>query len=187
MVSGESIKRQGKDNEQMLTLHQSGSIRKRSLALGRNLSGSVGGYLPNSLAEMWEPSRDFAFLKLPSNGVSSVVAISNTMPQIMCVTSEGLFYSYNIDLESGGECTLMKRECEAATVREAQRWVLMPFSCRQSTRCSRERRIRVRRGQRWESSELWLFHFCTLIPTLCTPRESEEKVCLTLYYHMCSE
>lgn len=88
-----------------------GSIRKRSMALGRNLSGSVGGYLPNSLAEMWEPSRDFAFLKLPSNGVSSVVAISNTMPQIMCVTSEGLFYSYNIDLEAGGECTLMKREC----------------------------------------------------------------------------
>jgi autophagy-related protein 18 len=88
----------------------SGSIRKRSIALGRNLSGSVGGYLPNSLAEMWEPSRDFAFLKLPSNGVSSVVAISNTSPQIMCVTSEGLFYCYNIDLESGGECTLMKRE-----------------------------------------------------------------------------
>ncbi|UZJ57287.1 hypothetical protein CBS101457_006607 [Exobasidium rhododendri] len=87
----------------------SGSIRKRSLALGRNLSGSVGGYLPNSLAEMWEPSRDFAFLKLPSNGVSSVVAISNTTPQIICVTSEGLFYCYNIDLESGGECTLMKQ------------------------------------------------------------------------------
>lgn len=80
------------------------------MAFGRNISGSVGGYLPNSLAEIWEPSRDFAFLKLPSNGVSSVVAISSTTPHIMCVTSEGIFYSYNIDLESGGECTLMKRE-----------------------------------------------------------------------------
>lgn len=87
----------------------SGSIRRKSAALGRNISGSVGGYLPHTLAEMWEPSRDFAFLKLPSTGVSSVVAISNTTPQIMCATSEGLFYCYNIDLELGGECTLMKQ------------------------------------------------------------------------------
>jgi autophagy-related protein 18 len=87
----------------------SGSIRRRSMAFGRNISGSVGGYLPHTLAEMWEPSRDFAFFKLPTNGVSSVVAISNTTPQIMCATSEGLFYCYNIDLEVGGECTLMKQ------------------------------------------------------------------------------
>lgn len=88
----------------------SGSIRKRSLALGRNMAGSVGGYLPKPMAEMWEPSRDFAFLKLPTPGVSSVVAVSSTTPQVMVVTSEGYFYSYNIDLENGGECTMMKRK-----------------------------------------------------------------------------
>ena len=88
----------------------SGTLRRRSIALGRNVAGSVGGYLPNSLTEMWEPSRDFAFLKLPSQGVSSVVAVSSTTPQVMVVTSEGYFYSYNIDLENGGECVLMKRE-----------------------------------------------------------------------------
>ncbi len=71
----------------------------------------MGGYLPNSLTEMWEPSRDFAFLKLPTQGVSSVVALSATTPHVMVVTSEGYFYSYNIDLENGGECVLMKQYC----------------------------------------------------------------------------
>ncbi|CBQ69348.1 related to ATG18-Phosphatidylinositol 3,5-bisphosphate-binding protein [Sporisorium reilianum SRZ2] len=87
----------------------SGTLRRRSMALGRGITGSVGGYLPNSLTEMWEPSRDFAFLKLPTQGVSSVVALSATTPHVMVVTSEGYFYSYNIDLEHGGECVLMKQ------------------------------------------------------------------------------
>ncbi|SNX86499.1 related to ATG18 - Phosphatidylinositol 3,5-bisphosphate-binding protein [Melanopsichium pennsylvanicum] len=87
----------------------SGTLRRRSMALGRGISGSVGGYLPNSLTEMWEPSRDFAFLKLPTQGVSSVVALSATTPHVMVVTSEGYFYSYAIDLENGGECILQKQ------------------------------------------------------------------------------
>lgn len=31
------------------------------------------------------------------------------MPQVMVVTSEGYFYQYNIDLENGGECVLLKQ------------------------------------------------------------------------------
>ena len=31
------------------------------------------------------------------------------MPQVMVVSSEGYFYSYSIDLENGGECSLMKQ------------------------------------------------------------------------------
>lgn len=34
---------------------------------------------------------------------------SRTMPQVMVISSEGFFYSYNIDLENGGECALMKQ------------------------------------------------------------------------------
>lgn len=29
-------------------------------------------------------------------------------PQVMVITSEGVFYSYTIDLENGGECILQK-------------------------------------------------------------------------------
>ncbi|KAJ4466318.1 WD40 repeat-like protein [Lentinula aciculospora] len=85
------------------------SLRKRSLQVTKTLSHSMGGYLPNTLTEMWEPSRDFAFLRLPTSGARCVVALSGTMPQVMVISSEGYFYSYNIDLENGGECSLMKQ------------------------------------------------------------------------------
>ncbi|RIA83372.1 WD40-repeat-containing domain protein [Glomus cerebriforme] len=88
---------------------KTGTIRRQSFHLGRTVAGSVGNYLPDALTEMWEPTRDFAYLKLPSSGVQSVVALSNTTPQVMVVTSEGYFYEYNIDLENGGECVLLKQ------------------------------------------------------------------------------
>ncbi|KAK4514134.1 uncharacterized protein ATC70_006143 [Mucor velutinosus] len=84
-------------------------LRRSSMHLGRNIAGSVGSYLPDVLTEIWEPTRDFASLKLPSAGVRSLVALSSTTPQVMVVTSEGFFYQYNIDLESGGECVLLKQ------------------------------------------------------------------------------
>jgi autophagy-related protein 18 len=58
---------------------------------------------------MWEPSRDFAFLRLPTSGTRSIVAFSGTMPYVMVLSSDGYFYSYSIDLERGGECSLMKQ------------------------------------------------------------------------------
>lgn len=44
--------------------------------LGRNIAGSVGSYLPDVITEIWEPTRDFAQLKLPSAGIRSLVALS---------------------------------------------------------------------------------------------------------------
>lgn len=88
----------------------------------------MGSFLPDRLTDMWEPSRHFASLKLPNVGVRSLVALSryldsinamahlvsnilcnSTTPQVLVVTSEGYFYQYNIDLENGGECVLLKR------------------------------------------------------------------------------
>jgi autophagy-related protein 18 len=31
-----------------------------------------------------------------------------TVPQVMVISADGLFQAYNIDLENGGECALMK-------------------------------------------------------------------------------
>lgn len=84
-------------------------IRRSSQGIGRTLAGAAGGYLPNAVTEMWEPARDFAFVKLPSAGVKSVVALSSSSPQIMVVTSEGMFLVYAVDLERGGECVLTKQ------------------------------------------------------------------------------
>ncbi|GAA97103.1 uncharacterized protein L969DRAFT_96982 [Mixia osmundae IAM 14324] len=96
-----------------------GSIRKRSINLGRMAAGSLGGYLPGAVTEMWEPQRDFAYLKLPLAGVKSVVALSSTLPLVNVVTSEGVFYTYSIDLESGGECILSKSYSLMEGVNEA--------------------------------------------------------------------
>ena len=52
------------------------SLRRKSLGLTKGLAGSMGGYLPNTLTEMWEPSRDFAHLKLPTSGSRCIVALS---------------------------------------------------------------------------------------------------------------
>lgn len=37
------------------------------------------------------------------------MCVCRSVPQVMVVSSEGYFYSYNIDLENGGECSLMKQ------------------------------------------------------------------------------
>ncbi|CEP07435.1 hypothetical protein [Parasitella parasitica] len=96
------------DQSQQQQQSQEKESRGKSSSMG-NIAGSVGSYLPDVLTEILEPTRDFASLKLPSAGVRSLVALSSTTPQVMVVTSEGFFYQYNIDLESGGECVLLKQ------------------------------------------------------------------------------
>lgn len=92
-----------------------GLIRRTSQNVGSSLASTVGGYLPKGVAEMWEPARDFAWIRLPKTGFSasnplrSVVAMSSDAPQVMVVTNEGNFYVFGIDLAKGGEGTLLKQ------------------------------------------------------------------------------
>ena len=114
---------------------QSGSfssiLRRSSQMMGRSVAGVVGSYLPQTVTEMWEPLRDFAYIKIPkssglpprsgsaawpggspaypSGPVRSVVAMSSSSPQVMVVTSDGGFYVFNIDMEQGGEGYLVKQ------------------------------------------------------------------------------
>ena len=92
-----------------------GMIRRTSQTVGKSFAAKVGGYLPTAFSEMLEPTRDFAWFKVPrmtnsgSGTVKSVVAMSSNTPQVMVVTSEGSFLTFNIDLEKGGEGTLTKQ------------------------------------------------------------------------------
>ncbi|KAK7747002.1 autophagy protein [Diatrype stigma] len=109
---------------------QSGSfssiLRRSSQIMGRSVAGVVGSYLPQTVTEMWEPLRDFAYIKIPKSTVTaaasqqhrpaagsgqlrSVVAMSSSSPQVMVVTSDGGFYVFNIDMEQGGEGYLVKQ------------------------------------------------------------------------------
>ncbi|KAL1903685.1 autophagy protein [Sporothrix stenoceras] len=114
---------------------QSGSfgsmLRRSSQIMGRSVAGVVGSYLPQTVTEIWEPLRDFAFIKIPRSGATatpskanpagpsvnsaaggssqsggplrSVVAMSSNSPQVMVVTSDGGFNVFNINMETGGE------------------------------------------------------------------------------------
>ncbi|GJC82406.1 autophagy-related protein 18 [Colletotrichum liriopes] len=125
----------GGGSAQQVNRRQSGSfssmLRRSSQIMGRSVAGVVGSYLPQTVTEMWEPLRDFAYIKipkssnsptgpvrsgnsgsasqLPSGPLRSVVAMSSSSPQVMVVTSDGGFYVYNIDMEHGGEGYLVKQ------------------------------------------------------------------------------
>ena len=92
--------------------------------MGRSVAGVVGSYLPQTVTEMWEPQRDFAYIKLPKSSASSsthsrattsttqpaptgplrsVVAMRSNSPEVMVITSDGGFYVFEIDMETGGE------------------------------------------------------------------------------------
>ncbi|KAJ5356273.1 hypothetical protein N7517_010882 [Penicillium concentricum] len=97
-----------------------GMLRRTSQNVGGAVAARVGGYLPKGVSEMWEPARDFAWIKIPRlnpgpggntgpGPMRSVVAMSSNTPQVMVVTSDGNFYVFNIDLSKGGEGTLTKQ------------------------------------------------------------------------------
>ncbi|CCG83855.1 protein of unknown function [Taphrina deformans PYCC 5710] len=86
-----------------------GMIRKQSQNLGRTFAGTFGSYLPNRVTEIWEPMRDFASFKIPAGSVKSVVAISSSQARVIVITSTGYFLQYEIDLERGGDCTLVEQ------------------------------------------------------------------------------
>lgn len=91
-------------------------------------SSIISAILPERMGEALESIRDFAHLKLPSNNMPSLCAISryssfclsrrdpmllpfshSTMPHVMVVTADGYFLVYAIDFEKGGECQLLRK------------------------------------------------------------------------------
>lgn len=107
--------------------HANESAKKSTLGMiGRSFAGAVGAYLPSSVTEMWEPMRDFASVKVSASsssssagregregreggGSRSVVAMNPNAPQVMVLSSDGVFSTYSIDMEKGGECLPIKQ------------------------------------------------------------------------------
>jgi autophagy-related protein 18 len=88
-------------------------LRRTSQGVSTSLVTRAAGYLPSSVTEMWEPQRDFAWARIPKGrsgvAVRTVVAMASHGPNVMVASNEGDFYVYSIDLEKGGEGTLVKR------------------------------------------------------------------------------
>ncbi|KAG8628399.1 hypothetical protein KVT40_004272 [Elsinoe batatas] len=88
-------------------------MRRTSQNVSSTFVSRAAGYLPSAVTEIWEPARDFAWVKVPRgrNGapVKSVVAMAGNAPQVMVATSEGEFLVYQVDLERGGEGGLVRQ------------------------------------------------------------------------------
>lgn len=88
-------------------------VRRTSQNVSTSIVSRAAGYLPSSVTEIWEPQRDFAWVRVPKGqgGVTqrSVVALGNQSPSVMVATNEGDFFVFSIDLERGGEGTLVRQ------------------------------------------------------------------------------
>ncbi|KAK5165113.1 autophagy protein [Saxophila tyrrhenica] len=88
-------------------------LRRTSQGVSTSLVSRAANYLPSSVTEIWEPQRDFAWLRIPrgANGqpVRCVVAMGERVPQVMVATEGGDFYVFSVDLERGGEGVMVRR------------------------------------------------------------------------------
>jgi autophagy-related protein 18 len=100
-------------------------IRKGSQSLTKQFATSLAPLLPTSVTEIWEPSRDFAHIKLPqktagtasscivlklgSSKAGCLVGMAKDEPHLFVVTSDGEFLNYKIDFYNGGEGKLEKQ------------------------------------------------------------------------------
>ncbi|ODQ65467.1 WD40 repeat-like protein [Nadsonia fulvescens var. elongata DSM 6958] len=53
-------------------------FRRSSQTLGRSVAGAMGNYLPKGVSQIWEPTRDFAYIKLPHVGGNKLASIPTT-------------------------------------------------------------------------------------------------------------
>lgn len=86
-------------------------MRRTSQTVSSTFVTRAAGYLPSAVTEIWEPARDFAWVRTPKSKtgapMKSVVAMASGSPQLLVATSEGDFLVYNVDLEKGGEGNLV--------------------------------------------------------------------------------
>lgn len=88
-------------------------VRRTSQNVSTSIVSRAAGYLPSSVTEIWEPQRDFAWVRVPrgQSGTAQkcVVAMGNHSPAVLVATNEGDFFVFSIDLEKGGEGTLVQQ------------------------------------------------------------------------------
>lgn len=86
----------------------------------------TASYLPpvNTVFNQW---RSFAHAKLPFCGLKNVCAISTDknakVPRVLIASADGFLYIYDLNVNDGGECTLIKQhkldDCAADTASDA--------------------------------------------------------------------
>lgn len=97
---------QTKDEESALVANQA----TWSSYLGRALVQS-STYISSHVSDMLHQWRSFATCRLPFKQLKNVCAITtiDKQPRVLVVSSEGYLYIYDLDLNEGGDCVLVKQ------------------------------------------------------------------------------
>ncbi|EFA78943.1 autophagy protein 18 [Heterostelium album PN500] len=78
--------------------------------------GAMSSYLPGVISQVWEPSRDFAHIKIQA-GIPSICALSQDNKTALVLMGDGLYLQYQFDEQVGGELKLSQ---EYSLLREPQ-------------------------------------------------------------------
>jgi len=71
---------------------------------------SSASYLPSGISDVMNQGRSFATARLPSAGLKSVCTITSLqkVPRLCVATHDGHLFIYALDMQEGGECTLLR-------------------------------------------------------------------------------
>eukprot|EP01132_Coremiostelium_polycephalum_P004017 gene4017-5021_t len=98
------------DSKYLCVSSDTGTIHIFKIDFNANTQGSLtaySSYLPEMISQVWEPTRDFARIKI-TPGIPSICALSPNNKTAMVLTADGLYYQYQFDENLGGELKLNK-------------------------------------------------------------------------------
>ncbi|CAG0888287.1 unnamed protein product [Cyprideis torosa] len=78
--------------------------------LSRAVTASAS-YLPSQVTEVFSQGRDFACVRLPSQGLRNICTLTviQKLLRLIIVCEDGYLYIYNVDTTHGGDCVLVKQ------------------------------------------------------------------------------
>lgn len=104
----------------------------KSSHITQNVKGQLNNYLPSKVQSILEPKRDFAYIKLPyykpslslensdlnvhdeassspPADINTIVGMNSDTNSVLCADNYGNFYVYQVPMDRGGECILVKQ------------------------------------------------------------------------------
>lgn len=72
---------------------------------------AASSYLPSQVSDIMHQDRAFASVHLSAAGMKNISALSTIqkVPRLLVASSDGHLYIYNLDLQEGGDCRLVKK------------------------------------------------------------------------------
>ncbi|KAI8868557.1 WD40 repeat-like protein [Ramicandelaber brevisporus] len=97
------------NNPSSSTKSASGAVTSWAGKVGGKLASKAAAYLPGGIADILEPDRDFASLRIPPLSPASPTSGKGKPTNVYVATDDGRLLVYGIDLVKGGTCPLLRQ------------------------------------------------------------------------------